>query len=521
MMRTLFYNGNVYIGDNKFAQGFIVDNEKIVKIIDKESNLKEMYDNSVNLNKKTVIPSLIDAHNHFLMTAKNINKYEFDISKIKSKNLLVENIKKFYSKNKHLDFLYFEGLITNNFKTKIDKKILDKISNKLPIMIYTSDRHTAILNSYALSILGLNVKNPISKYGGIIELDENKFPNGIIKENACNYLNLIINSSKSKINTITQMKKLEKKLLEYGIGTIGTCDISEINFKESSNLYKCFNDKKNINIVHQCPIFDLKNVEDFYNNLNNIDIFNNKYQIKVFLDGSLSSSTAAISCNYIDGNSSGHINYDLNYLDSTIKKINDKGISVVVHCIGDVAIDKAINMLDYDHQNNINNGIIHYQLNNRKLDDLISEKNLNVCVQPSFIEDDLNILDKKLNKKIIEESYRYKYLYSKNSNVVSFGTDAPICDYNPWTNIYYALSNKQINGNKSLSESSCFNIFESINCYTKNSAIFLGLKDRGMIQKGYYADFIILEQDIFNLKNTKDILKTKVTSHYINGKRIF
>ena len=316
------------------------------------------------------------------------------------------------------------------------------------------------------------------------------------------------------------MEKLELILIKQGIGVIGTCDISEFNFDKTIALYKEFNKNKYINIVHQCPLFNLDNLESFINKLNKEKLFTNKFQIKLFIDGSLSSNTAALSDKYLNSNSNGILNYDTNLLTSTINKINNKNISVVTHCIGDLAIKQIIDIYK-ENNGEINNGIIHYQINNKNLDDEVLQKNINVCVQPCFIEDDLNIIDKYLNKKIKQEAYQYKELYLKNNNLVSFGTDAPICEYDPWKNIYYAISNKQINSNKKWSQQANFNLYQAIECYTKNAARFLNLKNIGLIKEGYFANFIILNQNIFELKNKESILKTKVVSHYLNGKKVF
>ena len=415
-------------GNKDFAYGFIVKDNVITKIIKDENEVIESCDYHIDLQKKTVIHSLIDGHNHFLMASSNMDN--LDISKIKSEEELIKTIKQHYLLNNDLNFLYFEGLTINNFSSPINKHVLDKISCKIPIMIHSSDRHTTFLNTASLNLFNLNIKNPKSLYGGIIDLDNDLFPNGIIRENACNYVNTYIKENENQNKKLKQMEKLELILIKQGIGVIGTCDISEYNFDKTIALYKEFNKNKYINIVHQCPLFNLDNLESFINKLNKEKLFTNKFQIKLFIDGSLSSNTAALSDKYLNSNSNGILNYDSNLLTSTINKINNKNISVVTHCIGDLAIKQIIDIYK-ENNGEINNGIIHYQINNKNLDDQVLKKNINVCVQPCFIEDDLNIIDKYLNKKIKQEAYQYKELYLKNNNLVSFGTDAPICEYDP------------------------------------------------------------------------------------------
>lgn len=523
-MKILFYNGNIYIyiSDNTFAYAFVIEDNIITKIFKTKDSLKDKFDVSINLNKNTVIPSLIDGHNHFLMASNNIEN--INISKIRTESELLKTLKQHYLKNKNQKYLYFEGLVVNNFNLIIDKTLLDKISKDIPIIIYSSDRHTAFLNSASLDLFKITKYNYKSIYGGIIELDEDLVPNGVLKENACNYVNVFLKENQTKPKTLKLMKKLEEKLIHYGIGCVGTCDISETNIDKTISLYNKFNENKIINIVHQCPLFNLDNVNNFINVLSKENLLKDNFQIKLFIDGSLSSLTAALSTNYLNKKTKGHINYEKSDLKKIIKDINSKNISVVTHCIGDKAIEQAIDIFSSkDGVNKHNNGIIHYQINNRNLDNKIANYNINVCIQPCFIEDDLNIINKYLHRRIINEAYKYHYLYLKNNDVISFGTDAPICDYNPWKNIYYAITNQQTNGNKKIQEESNFSIYDAIKCYTINAAKFLGIQKTGLIKENYYANFIVLDQNIFKIesKKKKKIIETKVLSHYINGKKVF
>ena len=55
-------------------------------------------------------------------------------------------------------------------------------------------------------------------------------------------------------------------------------------------------------------------------------------------------------------------------------------------------------------------------------------------------------------------------------------------------------------------------------------AISLGLeKERGSIEVGKYADFVVLDKDVLEQEKTnkKDIFNTKVASTWFEGKKVY
>lgn len=521
MNKILFYNGLIYLNKNKFGYGFEIANQKFNKLFNNKNQINfDEYKHKVNLNKKLVIPGLIDAHNHFLMAANDFKK--INLNNINSIDDLIKKIQAYICENKNLKYVFLEGLNQEKIRQKITRQTLDKINSQIPIFIYFFDRHSMIVNTCGLVKLKLFKKNIKSIHGGLIELDNNKNPNGLLKENACNYVRDFIENN-DDTNELENMIAFEQVLLKYGITTIATCDIAEINYLKRIKLYEKFQENNIIEIYHQCPIFNFDNFENFFENLNNSQI-KNIIQIKIFLDGSINSKTAFLSLPYIDSNKNyGILNYQKNDLKNIILKINQKQKQAMIHCIGDQASSIVWQVLnEINEKNSDRNGIIHFQISNLKLIKQIAKNNVLICVQPCFIEDDLNVLNKFVNKKLLEFSYAYKSVYDLNNKIVCFGTDAPICDFDPWKNIYYSICNKQLNHPYlQWNQNQNFDIYQAIECYTKNAAFFLKKENElGEIKQGFQANFIVLNQNIFNLKNKKDILKTKIINSYIKGKKV-
>lgn len=529
-MKTLYYNGKIYVNKNNYAKAFVVDNKKFANIFfDKKDYAIKDYENAVDLKGKTVIPGFIDNHNHFLMASRNHNKFNFD--NIKSENDLINELKLYLQLHFNSNILYLEGLKLSNLNN-LNRITLDKVSVDIPIFIFWSDRHSVLLNTKALKSIKIFHKQLICN-DGIVELDSTGLPNGIIRENACNMVRKFLEQQGFK-NDVKKMEDMQKKILSFGIHTIATCDITDTSFNSNTAIYQEFEPKRKINIVHQCGLFKLEKIDSFIKKINKNPITATNRQIKIFLDGSIGSKTAALSNKYIqndtycDDDKMNHVtnfkafgimNFDYEKLMYTVSKINENNIQVVSHCIGDRSAYLCTKVYsDIDSKNKLRNGIIHCQITSNKLIDLMKQANVYVSVQPCFLEDDLNILDKYVPQNLLKESYAFKTMYDKGINL-SFSTDAPICHYNPFENIYYAIANKQLNKPfLEWNQKQNFDINDAIKCYTYNAAKFINKENEiGRIQKDYFANFIVLSKDIFNLKDKKEILDVKVEKNFING----
>lgn len=514
-MKTIYYNGKVYLND-KFAVAFEVEDGKFSKIFEKESDFNlDDYKKRFDLEQKLVMPSLIDAHCHFLLTARAINKFNFDV--IDTQEKLVARIKEHIQFHDHSNDVCLEGYKTQKFG-RIDRHFLDSITKVKALFVFEFDYHSVILNTKALEKIGLFNQYVINRENGLIELGEDGFPNGVLKESAINEVRNYLN----KIGSNKEYKKmdfLQYKLIKMGIGSIATCDLQDIHFNLVLDQYDQFENYRKIDIVHQCPLTNMGHLRGMINKVKLDPLTKNNAQIKLFLDGSVNSRTAALSDYYIGTNDMGHLNFEYGTLKDVVTEINNNGLQVVAHCIGDRAAYLCAKVFyDIDNTNKHRNTIIHCQLTNKKLIELIKSGNIYVNANPVFIEDDLNVLKDYIPNEILQDSYAFKTMYDMGIEV-SFGTDAPVCDFDPWKNIYYAISNKQLNPPYlEWNQRENFTLKEAIDCYTYRAAKMIHKENEiGKIAVGYNANFIVLNQNIFELKNKTDILNTVVLYNFHEG----
>lgn len=531
-MRTLWYNGNFYLSKDNFAQSIITENNKIVDIGTSKELLLKKYDFKYDLKKATAIPGLNDTHLHFLLSANALET--LDLTNISSIEELINQFKKFLKNNKYKknQILYSEGWNDLKFSEKriLTRHDLDKISKTNPIFFARIDRHLSCANTAGLKLINAFIKNFKSPYGGELELDNSGMPNGIIKENA-----QILFKEKLKPNSSSQNIKLLKKYMKlansYGLTSAHTCDLIDHNSLDTWRQFEALDLKKELTIkfYHQCWMHNAKQMNQFLNKIKKFrhqSRFNKIGSLKLFADGSLGAKTAALSKSYItDSNNFGLLTYNDKELLNIFKTLKNKKMQFVIHAIGDAAIWQIIKTYAKlgEPNNQLRNAIIHLQITSKNLIKAFVKSKLLAFVQPIFLDDDLDILFNRVDKEIANSSYAFKTLI-KNNVHVSLGTDAPVCSFNPWLNIYCALNRTKLNGEpkSGFNKEEALSIYEAIDAYSYEGAYAsFEEKYKGRIAKNYFADFVVLNQNIFKITNLEKIKKTYAELTVVDGKVIY
>jgi predicted amidohydrolase YtcJ len=144
-------------------------------------------------------------------------------------------------------------------------------------------------------------------------------------------------------------------------------------------------------------------------------------------------------------------------------------------------------------------------------------------VQPLHATSDMNWAVKRIGIKRLKGAYAYKDLLDW-SGLLALGTDFPVEEISPFQNFYAAVSRKPPGAWSSqapFQEKNALSRYEALLGITKWAAYAsFEENEKGSIEVGKYADFVILDQDIMRVAIDR-VIDTKIVATILNGKIVF
>ena len=514
----LFINANVYtVNDSqKKASAFAIKDGKFIAIGNTQ-NLIEEYSATkvINANQKPIFPGLIDAHCHFLGMGLVAQKIRLEGTK--SYDEVLDKLITF-QKEKQLAFITGRGWDQNDWEVKEypTKEKLDRLFPETPVVIRRVDGHALLANQAAISLAGVTINTPVS--GGEI-LQKDGALTGVFIDKPMELIMSII-PTPTTTETTKALQTAEDICFSLGLTTINEAGLErhEIELIDS---------------LHQAKQLKMKVYAMASANKENLDYYINKGVVKTdrlnvcsfkyYGDGSLGSRGAAMKLAYSDKNHHhGALIYSVDNLKETAHRIADSDFQMNTHAIGDstnyIVLKTYKDALDgqkdrrwkIEHAQIIDPNDFHYF------------ENIIPSVQPTHATSDMYWAENRVGKDRIKSGYAYKKLLNKYGRI-ALGTDFPVEKVNPMLTFYAAVSRKDLNGFPE-------NGFQAENALTREETL-KGMtiwaaysnfeeQDKGSIEIGKAADFIILDQDIMTIE-INDVPKTKVIKTFSNGELVY
>lgn len=526
-MAKVLFNAKVYVEKGHFEQAVLISGGRIVKVGGNESILAEAGDCSsdeiIDCGGKTLIPGLNDSHMHFMLLGETKN--QACIEGVKSIDEMVEICREFAKEHPEnvKEGLHAMGWNQDNFTDgdrMPDRHDLDKISTEIPICLERICGHIVSCNSKLIDMLDMDSDE--FKEGDFL-LGEDGKPNGIFTENGCNIAKRIIPDF-----TMEQRHAIMLETMEYavahGLTSVQSNDVGT-TFMDGPAAFKLLHDiydsgEGKLRYRHQVCFNDL---EQFREYLTEGEFAKGVYKkdslltlgpLKLFKDGSLGARTALLTNGYVgDSDNHGLEWISCEDMDKYCALAKEHGMQVVTHVIGDEAARRTIASYKkafVNGKNELRHAIIHCQITDRAIIDEIEKEDILVFAQPIFIDYDMHIVEELVGKELASTSYNFGTMLREGVHL-SYGTDCPVEDCNPFPNIYMAVSRKGKDGKPEggFYPKEKVSVEEAIDAYTLESAYAEFMEDvKGRIKPGYYADMVLLDRDIFTCSEDeiKDIL---------------
>lgn len=513
-------NAKIYTADTSFseASAMAINDGKIIALgntVDIQTKFKS--NNNVNAEGNVIFPGFIDAHCHFTGYATDMWKCE--LMGTKSFEEIVARIIE-YSTNAPMQWIYGRGWDQNDWAVKQfpSKEIFDSLFPNRPVFLKRIDGHSALLNQKALNLAGITINTKIK--GGEVEIKNGKLT-GILIDNAMDFAELkvpLINDTLAKKYFLAA----QNYCFEAGLTGVHDCGISEHTVALIQEAQK--NDGLKMKIFAL-----LSDSVSYYDKwIKSGPLKTDGLHVggfKFYADGALGSRGACLLNDYKDKKDwKGFLLETETHFKTAAEKFAASNLQMCTHAIGDSG-NRIILKIYADALKGKNDKrwrIEHAQVLDAADFHYFGEYNIIPSVQPTHATSDMYWAQDRVGATQIKTAYAYKQLLQTN-NWMPLGTDFPVEYIEPIKTFFAAVVRQDNKGFPA-------NGFQMENALTRKEAIY-GMtiwaakaafeeKEKGSIEVGKAADFIMLDTDLMTCNKSK-ILGTKVLGTWVNGERVW
>ncbi len=540
---TIYLHGNIYTGAVQTfsppyvevkprAQAMAVSEGRVVAVgSDAEiSKLKGKRTQVVDLSGRFVMPGFNDAHTH--LASAGFGKMNVDLTGTRSlqemQARIAERVKSAqpgeWIRGRGWDHTVWPG---GKLPTRQD---LDAVTGDHPAFFGRVDGHIAVVNSAALHEAGIT-RNTADPAGGKIDRDAAGEPTGILREDSALEL---VTSKEPKATPAQHLRAMQIALQDAAqSGITSAQDFSDWDdFLVAEELEN--KGKLTLRLSEWLPFVDALDIlEKHRAHHSQSDPMLHTAMLKGFMDGSLGSRTATLLAPYSDDpQNSGIPRFDQARLNAMMDERAGAGFQVGFHAIGDRGVEMALQAFaeadrylqerqpqavrTQDHRWRVE----HAQVLDAGQFARFRDLEVIASMQPNHLLTDMNWARARLGPQRARYSYAWKS-FLENRVWLAFGTDYPVEAITPFRGLYAAVTRKNEAGTEEYFPQEKLTIDQAIAAYTTGSAYAqFAEHEKGMLQPGMWADFVILDRDLTRVAPAQ-LLHTRVLRTVVAGKAVF
>jgi predicted amidohydrolase YtcJ len=404
---------------------------------------------------------------------------------------------------------------------------LDAAAPDHPVYVVRACGHVAVANSRALALAGIDETTPVPQ-GGAIERRDGRLT-GLLAETGRDRLTAVI-PEPSDEELVTAVEKAGNACLAYGITSVMDAGVGMRAGYREVIAYRTAHRTGRLPVrTTQCllggpgGIVERAFAEGVVSGLG--DEMLRVGPVKIFTDGSAGGRTAAMSEPYLgEPETRGLLLLQDDEMDEFVRDYHGKGYQLAVHAIGDAAIEQTLNaferalaaMPDPDRRHRIEHaGYARADQNARML-----RLGVQPVPQPVFIRDFGDAYVSVLGEARAKPSYPLKTWIDLGLKPAA-GSDAPVCDIDPFPNFHAMLTRRTSRGTV-MKEEERVSIGEAIAAFTEFGAyVCKEERERGRLVPGLAADVAVFSRDLLSAAPDEILRDTRCDLTIRGGEVVF
>ncbi|HAG04529.1 MAG TPA: hypothetical protein DCG28_03720 [Lachnospiraceae bacterium] len=516
----------VYVGDRKGAEAFIEDGKT------------EILDHS---GKGLIMPSCGNGHAHYSMgyamkSVGTILGANDDPDKF-LKEILPAAVKK--ARETGGTTIFGFGWDYMHFKDNMPtRQQLDEICSDIPIYFADEEGHKGLVNTLCLIKAGIMKEDGTilrkEVRGGEIVMGADGTPTGFLKEQAGTFVRSFLDNDRLyTVETAKEnMLKIQEQLLSEGY----TMFIDGWgNYFYNDHFYQGARQMDDAGDMHFILglSYEIESWMDIDLALDKADEAR-KYAsthvvphwVKLFMDGTVEGGTGFVDPLYPDGHQ-GLVNWTEEETTDITRKVNEKGMSMHVHTMGNKAVNRAVSAFVNGGKDEMRNTIVHVRNVNDEDWKRMSEHN--IYATAGMLWHNMQTGGSEVLKTIVpagmeDKAYPIKSYFEHGVNVSSH-SDYPALGGSPddpfgIMEIAVTCVHPTVKGEPWWRE-------EGVTREQALTALTIGCakqmfieNERGSIREGKYADFLLVNKDVLSCPED-EIHTAKPAATYFEGKKVF
>ena len=526
-------NGRIYTVDvaHPIASALAVRGDRIVFVgSDVEARaLSGAATRMVNLQGRTVIPGIIDAHAHLLGLGTSLRTV--NLAGATSYSEVVSRVAAWARTVKPGEWILGRGWdqtrwASNAFPTHNE---LSRALPDNPVMLSRVDGHAVLANAKAMQLAGITGRTQ-DPTGGRIIRDSSGAPSGVFVDNAEDLI----------ARSIPASSRAEKKKAILAA-------IAEANRYGLTGIHDAGQDVSTISVYEELAKageFNLRNYVMLADPGNRERALRNTYltrgpqsalyggrlwirAVKLYSDGALGSRGAALLAPYADEPAnSGLLVSQPAHIAMMAELGLRRGFQINVHAIGDrgnrIALDAFESALGQVPRANHRFRVEHAQVISPEDIPRFARLGVIPSMQATHQTSDMRWAEARVGPQRIRGAYAWRSLLNTGV-IIPNGTDFPVEEVNPLLTFHAAVTRQDAAGTPTggwypEQKMTREEALQSITIWPA----YAGFQESmmGSIAPGKYADFVVLDRDIMRVPDG-DLHATRVLSTWLGGKRVY